>query len=557
MASEIHILSNVNIAGIERRLEAAFADVAFRMAPFDQVTQQLLDPPSPLNTGHPDRVLVYLDAARTFGCQAQGMIGFGEAEALASRQLDELLGPISEFLTRHPNCRVLVNTIAYHISSCCLSLGRNLCFHNSAVDAFNLGLCRWRAENLDPRVTICDWAARVQELGAGILYDERLWHIGRMPFGARGLDELANLYAQYLRALSERTGKVLVLDLDNTLWGGVVGEESIGGIALGQDGVGSAYRDFQARVRALKDRGVLLAIASRNNECDVDAVFREHPMMVLRPDDFVVRKIGWRPKPEMLAEMSEELSLGLGSFVLIDDSPAERDLVRAHLPDVAVPEFPADPFTLGSWFAGVAKEHFDSLLLTDEDRRRTDIYRADVRRSRASADFSRLDDFYRSLEMKMRVWIDHREQAPRLAQLTQKTNQFNLTTRRYGVTEIEEMTARPDVRLYDIELSDRYGSNGIVGLVITRLSDESAEIDTFLLSCRVIGRNVESALFAFVVNDLHALGIHTISARFIPTERNAPISGLLDQLGFEAGDDLRTFTITPMVYPDYIEVETT
>lgn len=535
----MRVLSNVNVECMRRFLEERFPGEPAEFAPYDQVVQEFL-------SGKPQKLmLVYLEAIELFPDE---VCEFQQALELADSRLNEIMAPASAYLQANPESRVLINTLVYPTSSG--SLERNLRFRYAMIDAFNLGLSRWKSE----RLVICDWAATAARLGSTNLYDERAWYLGRIPLSVRGQQELANLYAGYARALSGQTRKVLVVDLDNTIWGGVIGEDGVSGIAVGEDGLGKVYRDFQTQLRRLKDRGFLLAIASKNNEADVDQVFAQHPMMVLTPDDFVARKIGWGIKSEAIAEMSKELSLGLDSFVFIDDSPVERGIVKQALPDVAVPEFPADPFTLNSWFQSVTAEYFDTLLLTDEDRQRTELYQADIRRQHESRQYADIEDFYRSLQMEMRVWIDHREQVGRLAQLTQKTNQFNLTTRRYDVCDIERFMASADTRVYDMELVDRHGSNGITGLIIARIGGKAAEIDTFLLSCRVIGRNIEQAFFAYAVDDLAKMGVREIAAEYVPTPKNAPCAELLDQLGFESGVGQRRFIVRPLNCPDYIEV---
>lgn len=547
----IRVLSNVNIGSIARLLEERFPNEPITLAPFDQIAQELLDPTSPAHTYEPRFVLIFLDSSHLF---SQDELDFRAAISLAESRLAEVLEPVRDYLARRPTCRVLLNTLAYPAQIAFHSAERNLRFHLTKIDAYNVELSRWKSEHGVERLIICDWAARTSRVGTSVLYDERFWYLGRIPLSARGMVELADLYTRAISALSGIARKVLLVDLDNTLWGGVIGEDGVEGIALGEDGLGKVHRDFQTRLKALKEQGTLLAIVSKNNESDVEHVFLRHPMMVLKTDDFVARKVSWSPKTEAIADLSKELSLGLDSFVLIDDSPVERELVRQALPQVCVPEFPRDPYTLNSWFEDVAREHFDTLVVTEEDTRRTELYRADIERQSASRSFTSLDDFYRGLDMKMRVWEGHREQTARLAQLTQRTNQFNLTTRRYDTADFERLFSSSDVRVYDIELSDRYGSNGIVGLIIARLSERTAEIDTFLMSCRVIGRKVEHTFFAYVVNDLHKLGIDRIKAEYVPTAKNAPAKGLLDELGFQNGEDPRSFHVRPMEYPDYITI---
>ncbi len=297
-----------------------------------------------------------------------------------------------------------------------------------------------------------DYVGFVTEQGRAKLLDDRLWHIGRMRLGRGGMTELAKLYRRYLAALMLPRRKVLVLDLDNTLWGGVLGEDGIDGIAIGREGIGLAFREFQLAILALAQRGVVLAIASKNNSGDVMEVLNNHPEMVLRQKDFACAEIHWNPKSDSLPRIAQQLNLGMDSFVFWDDEPREREIVRSQHPSVLVPEIPADPSDYAR--ALLDLDCFDVLNLTAEDRQRGELYRQDADRQQwlSAASPADLCEFYRSLNMIVSIAVPDTYSVPRFAQLTQRTNQFNFTTRRYSEGDIRAMLADASHSLYTISL---------------------------------------------------------------------------------------------------------
>ena len=274
---------------------------------------------------------------------------------------------------------------------------------------------------------------------------------------------LARLLQQALDAFVGRARKVLILDLDNTLWGGVVGESGPLGIDLSEDGTGRCYRDFQRTVKALQGTGVLLAISSKNNPADLEEVFERNPMMILRREDFACIRANWETKPQNLVEIAESLNLGLDSFVFLDDNPIEREMVKAALPMVAVPDFPEHLEQLPGWFLReIVPAWFGKYILTNEDNGKTRQYRANEERRQLSRSLD-FDEFLRDLQIECGMRVDPVEQTARIAQLTQKTNQFNLTSRRYQITDIEHFLGSSSHAVLLLDYRDRFGDEGSVG----------------------------------------------------------------------------------------------
>jgi FkbH-like protein len=342
--------------------------------------------------------------------------------------------------------------------------------------------------------------------------------------------DLAREWLRLIHPLSGKVAKVLALDLDNTLWGGVIGEDGLDGIKLGHEYPGAAYLELQRVILDLRDRGVLLAICSKNNPRDALEVFERHPHMLLKQEHFAALKINWEDKASNLRAIARDLNLGSDSIAFFDDNPAEREFVRAHAPEVMVLDFPSEPTKLAETLRSAAV--FERLTLSSEDRERSRYYAQDRQRAELEASSSSLEDFYRSLELVVELSPVADGTLARTAQLTQKTNQFNLTTRRYGEPEIAALRNDPGVDVLTVRTSDRFGDNGLVGVAIVKRSEDAAELDTLLLSCRVIGRTIETALLAHVIESERARGATRLLGKFVATKKNGPARDFFPKHGF-------------------------
>jgi FkbH-like protein len=371
------------------------------------------------------------------------------------------------------------------------------------------------------------------EFGRTSMFDARLWHAARYPFTAQSARELARRVVAVGAVLKLPRAKVIALDADNTLWGGIVGEDGPTGIALGPEYPGSAYLEFQRRLLAFRQRGFVLVLCSKNNPEDVDDVLKTHPHQLLKSEHFAARRVNWLPKPENLASLAEELNLGLDAFVFVDDNSHECALVRSCLPQVEVVQVPNRLLAVPTCLDRVAR--LEVLSLTAEDMAKTAMYADEKRRRDWQQRFanSGLGDYLNSLQMKMMIGIDDALQVKRLAQLTQKTNQFNLTTRRYDEQQMLDFMRATDWLVAHFSLTDIFGDSGVVGLALIRLEAGSrAVIDTFLMSCRVIGRDAEKAFLHALLRLLHERGIDRVTAEYIPTPKNRLIEDFLPKQGF-------------------------
>jgi FkbH-like protein len=408
-------------------------------------------------------------------------------------------------------------------------------------------------------VYVLDYDALIARHGRSGWGDDRKWLTVRMPFAAGHVGDMAREWMRFLRPLSGKVAKAVAVDLDNTLWGGVIGEDGIDGIKLGDEYPGAAYREVQRALLDLRRRGILLAVCSKNNPSDAMEVLERHPEMLLRPEHFAAIRIDWNDKAGNLREIAAELNIGIDAMAFLDDNPVERQQVRGDLPEVAVIELPAD----APQFARAIREApvFERLALSAEDAQRGDMYRVQRERQKLESAAGSREDFYRSLEQEAEIGRVTGATLARVAQLTQKTNQFNLTTRRYTEQEIERMSDSPDWRVYWLRVRDRFSDNGLVGVAALRRNGHAWEIDTLLLSCRVIGRTVETAFLAYLIDETVGAGASVIEGWFLPTKKNAPASEFYSSHGFrlaeETGKGARWVLDLPQQavrYPEWIRM---
>jgi FkbH-like protein len=369
-------------------------------------------------------------------------------------------------------------------------------------------------------IYVLDYERLCADAGYRNWQNDKMWYLARAPLSAEALPVLARVQSAFVQASLGRQRKCLVLDLDNTLWGGLIGEDGIAGIQLGHTYPGNAFRHFHEVVLQLHRRGVLLAINSKNNQADVEEVFRTHPDMVLRKEHFAATRINWRAKHENMVEIANELNIGLESLVFFDDNPAERALMRQALPQVLTLDVPSNPPKYEQVL--LESRAFDRLSFTREDRRRGEIYREQAARGQLKQAATSLQDFLSSLKLEISICPVDQFAFPRVLDLINKTNQFNLTTRRHSAGQLTQMIADPACDAFYLRVGDRFGDNGIVGVAILQLKNGTAYIDTFLLSCRVIGRTVETAFLSFLIDWVKTRGATAIEGEFIPTTKNAP-----------------------------------
>ncbi|MDY0066877.1 MAG: HAD-IIIC family phosphatase [Steroidobacteraceae bacterium] len=520
---------------IEANLACRGLVAACHATAFGQSMQELLDPDSALHRFDPNFLLLHseLDAlAPDYAVQLDA----GRGRACLTEILETIGALVRAALERTRATILLDNFPTPYSYELGLADWRAAFGEQEFFAELNLRLARtWRSE---PRVQILDLQRLTSRHGLAQARDQRLYYMARMPWRESFLPLLADEIARHVGAGLGRIRKCLVVDLDNTLWAGVLGEDGPLGVRVGPgDPLGEAHHDLQRRIRAIRRRGVLLAACSKNNPAEVDEMFRVRSDMPLQRADFACMQIGWRMKHEGLRAIAETLNIGTDSLAFLDDNPAEIELVRQLMPEVECVLLPRDP---ASWPFCLERVHgLERAMVTDEDRAKTQQYQQNAARQSARTQFCDLRQYLRSLETRIVIRPVGRDLLARAHQLFTKTNQFNVTTQRYSAAEIEAFARDPSCSLLMVHAQDRFGELGWIGAVLLRgLGGPAVHIDSFVLSCRALGRGVESAVLHHVSSLCFGrTECQEITAQFRPTARNAPVLDLYDRHGFTPVDE--------------------
>ncbi len=385
------------------------------------------------------------------------------------------------------------------------------------------------------RVSIVDCDRLSAATGKHQWFDARYYHAAKQAVGLNRVAALARHTAAVIGAMLGLSKKVLVLDLDNTLWGGVLGEVGAAGVVIGSGATGEAFSAFQRYVLELKHKGVVLAICSKNNDADVREVFATNPDMLVRLEDIAVLMATWDDKPSAIRRIAQTLGVGLDSLVFVDDNPAEREAVRELIPEVDVIPLPEHP---AGYVRGLSDyPYFESAALTSEDSVRTEQYRARAEAVALQERAGTVEDFLRSLQMRADIAALDAGNVARVSQLIGKTNQFNLTARRHGQADVEMMSRDGSWVTQAVRLKDRFADHGIIGVLLAREVGDALDIDTWLMSCRVIGRTVEDEMFWHLVETAQSRGCRRLLGTYVRTAKNAQVADLFRRLGFESTQD--------------------
>ncbi len=400
----------------------------------------------------------------------------------------------------------------------------------AAAAALNMRIAECARERSN--VLVCDVEAIASWVGRAEWFDDRLWNMTKAFCNLEHLPLVAQSLVEIALSTMGRVVKCVILDLDNTLWGGVVGDDGPLGVAIGAHGDGEAFYHFQSYLLALKRRGILLAVCSKNNADVAVQPFLQNPEMVLKRDDITVFVANWENKADNIRTIRDTLEIGLDSMVFLDDNPFERNLVREFLPDVIVPEMPEDPADYVRAVSGL--NLFETSSFSAEDVARSQLYKQEADRRDMQSSFSNIDDYLKSLEMKIEVARFHPAKIQRIAQLIQRSNQFNLTTHRYNEAECERLMLDEAqfIPMY-AGLSDRFGDHGLISVVVVKMKPEELEISDWLMSCRVLARGVEHYLMARVVSLAKEKNLPRIKGEYIPTAKNGMVKEFFAQFGFE------------------------
>jgi FkbH-like protein len=515
-------------------------DVEIYQPPFAQATQSILDPASPLYSFKPDVVWLF-ETWRDVTIDAQNGADRADVKAAVAAAVERsaalwrALQARSDALIVQNNADIPALDVFGHFEANAPWSGR------ARLRRYNLAL----ADALTPGVLLFDLDHVSACWGKEGWIDARYWHHSKHAFAFDATGKAAFEFSRLIAAAKGLSRKCLVLDLDNTLWGGVIGDDGLEGIKLGNGAEGEAFVEFQEYVRSLKERGIILAVCSKNDEVNAREPFLKHPAMRLGIDDIAVFRANWENKADNIRNIAATLNIGLDSLVFVDDNPAERALVRRFLPMVAVPELPRDPS--GYVAALHAERFFETVSYSQEDGARNEYYRANTQRSELKDMFADLGEYQKSLEMTAEVGAINNFYLPRSAQLINKSNQFNLTGKRRSEAELRALLESSDWRTRYFTLSDKFGDNGLISVVLLRREDENVHIETWVMSCRVLGRGMEEFIANEVVNVAMEMGGTQLIGRYVPSKKNGMVAGLYSRLGFAAlGENIWRLELVPI-----------
>lgn len=496
-------------------------------ADFGQLEQEAFDPAGTINASRTDAVLLAIDH-RGLPFRSPGSEPW---PAFRAEPAIQAFTTLRDGFRAHAGAACIIQTLPAPTEVLFGSLDATTAGTlRAAIATFNAHVIAEATRGGDVLADV-DWLA--QRVGLDEWYDDRHWYLSRLPFSQRALPLYADYVARLVGAMRGKSRKCLVLDLDNTIWGGVIGDDGLDGIALHPgDGRGEAFRAVQTLALDLRRRGIVLAVCSKNDESTALQAFRDHPGMVLREQDIAVFMANWDDKATNLERIAQRLELGLDALVFLDDNPVERAQVRGALPQVAVPELPGDASEYARLLAVAG--YFESVAFTADDLARADQYRGNAERARVLEGSRNVDEFLRSLNMEITFAPFVAAGRKRIAQLINKTNQFNVTTRRYTEQQVAALEGSDRHYTLQVSVRDRFGDNGMISAVICERDAEEWRIDSWLMSCRVLNRKVEEAVCSRIAAEARAAGATRLVGVYIPTERNGIVKNLYSRLGFEA-----------------------
>jgi len=532
----VAFLSSFTINGLPETIRVKCSeskiDCITYMASYNQYAQEILNESSDLYKFKPDVSFLIIDIRKILGDLYFSPYSHSitERKDFIKKSVEEIFSLIQNFIQKSQSKLVVTNLALplyspYGIFETKTDYG----LHEMILD-FNQKLRNnIKTETL---AYIFDFSSFVSKHGEKNVFDYRHYYFGDIHISLDKIEHFADEFMGYIKPIVGINRKCIVVDLDNTLWGGVVGEEGFEGITLGPNGLGAAFMDFQRRLLSLQQRGIILAINSKNNPEDALKVIKEHPHMILRENHFACMKINWNDKVSNMQDIANEINIGLDSMVYFDDDPINREFVKTSLPDVLTVDLPKDPSLYGNALTNL--NDFNILKITDEDKLRGEMYIQQRKRHDFKKTTVDLDEFLNSLETTIRIKKADKFSIPRISQLTLKTNQFNLTTKRYQEESISNFVKDKNMLVGCAQVEDKFGDNGITCVfIIDKTNSNEWNIDTFLLSCRIIGRKVEDAIMSYIINLAKNEGTEKIKANYIPTQKNKPCESFLFDLGFK------------------------
>ena len=555
---KVAILSSFTLNGLDETIHVKCSELGIRyqsfVAGYNQYNQELLKPNSDFYNFSPDITFLILDIRSFLGDSFHNFynLSYRDRKSLTQKKISELKNLI-EFFENNSNSKLIISNfnIPYYSPNGILELKSKFGFYEM-IDEINNSLRDIsKTHNL---IYIFDFIRFVSKFGEKNIFDYRQFHLGNIQITLSFIPSFADQLMSFIKPMFSFNRKCIVLDLDNTLWGGIIGEDGFNGIELGHTPNGKAFVEFQKELLSLWNQGIILAINSKNNFDDAMEVIKKHPDMILKENNFASIHINWNDKAENLKNIADEINIGLNSMIFCDDDKLNQERIKREFPEVLTLDLSNDP----SQFVPILKDlnDFNVLQRTNEDKERGKMYSQQKERHNLERNISNLDDFLKELDIKVKIKKSNDFLIPRISQLTLKTNQFNLTTKRYQEEEIRNLSNNANFSVGCAQVLDKFGDNGITGVYIVKKNPNFWFIDTFLLSCRIMGRGIENAILSQILNDAKTNGVKEIKAQFIATQKNKPAENFLSNNGFMKQDEFWVYKLNNDIKsPNHLKVE--
>jgi FkbH-like protein len=555
---KVAILSSFTLNGLDETIHVKCSELGIKyqsfVAGYNQYNQELLEPNSDYYNFSPDVTFLILDIRSFLGENFHNShnISAQDRKSLAQEKISELENLVKNFENNSNSKLIITNfNIPSYSPNGILESKSEFSFHEM-IEKINDSLRN--ISKTHNSIYIYNFIRFVSKFGEKNIFDYRQFHLADIQISFNFIPFFADELMSYLKPISSLNKKCIVLDLDNTLWGGIVGEDGYDGIELGHTPNGKAFVEFQKELLSLWNQGIILAINSKNNFDDAMKVIKEHPNMILRENNFASIQINWNDKAENLKNIADEVNIGLDSMVFCDDDKINQERIKQEFPEVLTLELSKDP----SQFVPILKDlnDFNVLQRTAEDKKRGEMYSQQRERRNLERTISDLDNFLKEIDIKVKIKKSNDFLIPRISQLTLKTNQFNLTTKRYQEEEIRNLSNDTNFSVGCAQVLDKFGDNGITGVYIVKKNEKFWLIDTFLLSCRIIGRGIENAIMSQILKDAKTNGVEEIKAEFIPTKKNKPTENFLSDYGFIKQDEFWVYKLNNDIKtPNHLKVE--
>ena len=555
---KVAILSSFTLNGLNEVLHVKCSEFGIRyqsyVGGYNQYNQELLDSKSDYYKFSPDVTFLIIDIRNFLGNDFHFPYNMSDNErkSLVKEKINHLENIIQNFEKNLNSKLVITNfNIPSYSPNGIIETKSNFGFHEM-IEEINNSLRN--ISKIHNSVYVYNFNQFISKYGEKNVLDYRQFYVGDIQIALNFIPHFGYELMSYIKPITGTNRKCIVLDLDNTLWGGIIGEDGFDGIELGHTSNGKAFVDFQKELLSLWNQGIILAINSKNNPDDAMKVLQEHPDMILRKNNFASIQTNWNDKAQNLKQIADEINIGLSSIVFFDDDKLNRERIKQEFPEVLTVELPDDP----SQFSSILKNlnDFNVLQRTEEDIKRGQMYVQQRERKELEKSISSLDDFLEQLHIQVKMKKSNEFLIPRISQLTLKTNQFNLTTKRYQEEEIKNLSNDSKFSVGCAQVLDKFGDNGITGVYIVSKNEKTWFIDTFLLSCRIMGRGVENAMLSEILKEAKENGVENIKAEYIPTEKNMPAENFLSDYGFKKDGNFWFYNLNNEIKsPNHLKVE--